>query len=221
VNSSIAAGLILAIGGSVWVLFDARSRDWSRSGYSGYSPVFWAAGTALFAIAFVPAYIFARRRSISRSDAHRLAAGGDRRCPRCAETVRASAEVCRFCQHEFVRQARWYDGWKWGFALLALLVAGAYFAGALDEPLSAVGLNKTTCAKNVFGNRMCGDELVQFCQDNYGPGNHDVCDAALDDAGIDPTRIAASQRSGQRAYARCLERASSVDQVSGCDDKLP
>lgn len=88
--------LVFVISIVIWVLFDARSRDWSRSGYAHYSPVFWAAGVALIGIIFLPAYLFARRKSRPGGDGQRR-----KRCPECAELVQGDAAICRFCRHRF------------------------------------------------------------------------------------------------------------------------
>lgn len=78
-------------------------------------------------------------------------------------------------------------------AIGALVVLWA--TGSLDEPLSGVGLNKETCAKNLFGNKMCGDELVAFCKSNYDKDvNADTCDDVLRDAGLDPAAIVSAQK---------------------------
>jgi hypothetical protein len=221
-SSSLILSCVVVAAISVWVLFDARSRDWSRTGYSGYSPVFWAAGTALLAIVFVPAYLFARRATRRRV---RETADGEtltmKRCPKCAEQVLRNAEVCRYCKHEFVRQHHWYDGFKWALAVVALIVGAAYFSGGLDSSVAALGLNTKTCATNLFGHKMCGDELVQFCKDNYAPSNSSACNAALDEAGFDPTQIAASKRRDERAYNRCMGSASSVDEMGNCEQDAP
>jgi hypothetical protein len=75
--------------------------------------------------------------------------------------------------------------------VLAVLAGGAWATGALDKTLVDVGLNKETCSKNLFGNVMCGDELVEFCLDRYDPEiNGDVCETVLRDAGEDPEAAA-------------------------------
>jgi hypothetical protein len=83
----------------VWVLFDARSRDWSLTGYRGYSPVFWAAAVALIGLVFLPVYLVVRRRSRPNGKLRGL-----KRCPECAELVQGDALVCRFCRFRFVVQ---------------------------------------------------------------------------------------------------------------------
>jgi hypothetical protein len=142
-------------------------------------------------------------------------------CLKCAERVLADAQVCRYCRHEFVRQRHWYDRWKWAGAVLAAILAVAYFTGGLDEPLSSLGLNTQTCAENLFGNRMCGDELVAFCEDNYNPGaNGDTCDTVLTDAGVDLDQIVADKRTDQRIYERCIDDAIKKG-GTGSDCSLP
>lgn len=65
-------------------------------------------------------------------------------------------------------------------AVIGVLLVLLYTIGALDEPLSSVGLNKGTCAENAFGNKMCGDELKEFCKESYNPElNADTCDEVL------------------------------------------
>lgn len=49
-----------------------------------------------------------------------------------------------------------------------------------DNFLWQFGMNWTACAKNFFGNVMCGDELVEFCRSNYDASlNGAVCDEVL------------------------------------------
>jgi sterol desaturase/sphingolipid hydroxylase (fatty acid hydroxylase superfamily) len=66
---SLALLLFVALG----VYLDARSRDWSRSGYQHYPPSFWAIAVFLFAVVFVPGYLVARANSRPRwaSELHR------------------------------------------------------------------------------------------------------------------------------------------------------
>jgi O-antigen/teichoic acid export membrane protein len=93
--------LAFAISIVIWVLFDARSRDWSQTGYANYSPVFWAAVVALFGVIFLPAYLIVRRKSRPRGRSK-----GMKRCPDCAELVQGDAAICRFCRHRFATHLR-------------------------------------------------------------------------------------------------------------------
>jgi hypothetical protein len=71
--------------------------------------------------------------------------------------------------------------------VVILALVAIWFTGAFDEPLSSVGLQRHTCAENLFGKKMCGDELEQFCQKFYAKSiNGAVCDDVLANAGVDP-----------------------------------
>lgn len=135
------------------------------------------------------------------------APAGHKTCPNCAEHVRAEARACRYCNHRFVRDPR--NEWKYALAacIIGILIL-AYASGRLDAPLSTLGLNKSTCAENLFGNKMCGADLVDFCRDNYNPSvNADTCDTVLADEGIDPVAIADEQRADRRAFDDCIDTA--------------
>ncbi len=47
-------------------------------------------------------------------------------------------------------------------ALLILIVGAAYVHGSFDRPLSNVGLNWHSCARNGLGATFCGDELTEY-----------------------------------------------------------
>lgn len=75
------------------------------------------------------------------------------------------------------------------------VVAVLWLNGAFDEMLANAGLNTQTCAQNLFGAKLCGDDLVAFCKSNYDPDiNAATCDDVLRDEGIDPTAIAAGEK---------------------------
>jgi hypothetical protein len=59
----------------------------------------WVYGTALAVVAIPHALII--RPNSKVVDARRVASGADKKCPKCAEFVKAEATVCRFCRHEF------------------------------------------------------------------------------------------------------------------------
>lgn len=86
--------------------------------------------------------------------------------------------------------------------VLGIMLAAAitlWARGAFDEPLSKVGLNAETCAENLFGNRLCGDELVAFCEERYDPDiNEATCREVLADAGRDPELVASDNAREQQ-----------------------
>jgi hypothetical protein len=56
-----------------------------------------------------------------------------------------------------------------------------YFGGTFDTFLYQFGLNRHICAQNLFGTVICGDDLKQFCRENYDRRNNgEACDRALD-----------------------------------------
>lgn len=57
---------------------------------------------------------------------------------------------------------------------LLLMVAGLYFTGKLDRPLSEAGLNKNACVTNTFGAKFCGDDAKRVCKTFGGPACADV-----------------------------------------------
>lgn len=82
---------------TIWVFVDARSREWSRTGYRRWSPTFWAVSVLMLWPVVLPMYLSARRRAHPRSL---------KRCPRCAELVQVDAKVCRYCRHAFAPSTR-------------------------------------------------------------------------------------------------------------------
>jgi len=62
-----------------------------------------------------------------------------------------------------------------------------WHSGTFDRPLSEIGLNAKTCATNLFGAKLCGHDLAEWCESNYDADlNADACDDALDEAGMSP-----------------------------------
>jgi hypothetical protein len=62
-----------------------------------------------------------------------------------------------------------------GLGVLSFIIAGLWYAGSLDEPLSHVGLNKNTCGQNAFGATFCGDDLRDYCE-RFEIRNSEACD---------------------------------------------
>jgi hypothetical protein len=109
--------LLVVIGTTIWMGVDASGRDWSRSGVAK-STVGWVLGSLLLWIVFFPLYLAQRQRApkkhavvASTAPAHTgwLAPAASsvappaarpqefKRCPDCAEDIRAEARKCRFC----------------------------------------------------------------------------------------------------------------------------
>jgi hypothetical protein len=104
-------------------------------------------------------------------------------------------------------------------ALIALVIA--WQAGTFDRPLSEVGLNAETCAQNLFGATVCGDELVVFCKRNYDPDiNADVCDDILREEGVDPAAIARRQREVEALSATRAQNKQRTDVARGASGTL-
>lgn len=98
---------------------------------------------------------------------------------------------------------------RWVMLAVAVCAIALWWTGSLDRPLSSVGLNSETCAQNLFGATICGDDLVAFCKDSYDPDiNADVCDEVLRDAGSSPAEVLAGQRATDRARARRAQDAT-------------
>jgi 4-amino-4-deoxy-L-arabinose transferase-like glycosyltransferase len=83
--------VLIVLGTSIWVLFDAPRHALSRS---------WAVGCILLWIVAFPWYL------ATRSKASPAETTGTRRCPECAEFVQEAARVCRFCGHRLAPPLR-------------------------------------------------------------------------------------------------------------------
>lgn len=65
--------------------------------------LWWLYGAALFIVALPHALLMsADERGLERAA---LATGAVRKCPACAELIKAEAKVCRYCGHQF--DERW------------------------------------------------------------------------------------------------------------------
>jgi RNA polymerase subunit RPABC4/transcription elongation factor Spt4 len=69
------------------------------------SPILWFIGGALICIVALPAALL-QAPDPKQLEKNKLAGGGVKKCPRCAELVKIDALVCRFCQHDFAAADR-------------------------------------------------------------------------------------------------------------------
>jgi len=69
-----------------------------RKGYSFW--LWWLNGALLFILALP--FIILRKPNIAELDRRKIASGSFKRCPYCAELIRESALVCRYCGRTIV-----------------------------------------------------------------------------------------------------------------------
>jgi len=64
------------------------------------------------------------------------------------------------------------------------------------------GATKERCGKTLLTGKICGDDLVAWCQDRYDPTlNGEACAPALRDAGQDPDEVLAAIKATEKAKA--------------------
>jgi len=92
---------LMVIGTSIWVYFDAKSLGIEKGqptkndmGAGG-----WCACCLLLWIVAFPLYLVTRNKRQSVSDI------ATRKCPYCAEMIRAEATVCRYCHKDLLPAA--------------------------------------------------------------------------------------------------------------------
>lgn len=62
-ESLIITAWLVLFAVTIWVFLDARSLDWSRTGYRRWSPRFWAFSVFFLWPLVLPTYVTARRRA--------------------------------------------------------------------------------------------------------------------------------------------------------------
>jgi hypothetical protein len=108
--------LLVIVGSTIWVGIDASGRDWTGNKFAK-STAQWVIGSLFLWIVAFPAYLVYRGRVPQKRSAYPAPApvawtppaasvpppqvSASKRCPDCAESVRAEARKCRFCGHAF------------------------------------------------------------------------------------------------------------------------
>jgi predicted amidophosphoribosyltransferase len=91
--------LVVMIGiGAIVAVITAKD-----AGKRGMNEFGWGIGVFLAMIFFLPLYLIVRKpvlRTVIEQE--QLESGNARKCPFCAEVIKAEAQVCRFCGRELV-----------------------------------------------------------------------------------------------------------------------
>jgi hypothetical protein len=172
VRGVTAVIILLVVGTSVWVGFDARARDWSDNSFAD-APWKWVVGSLLLWIVVFPLYL-----------AKRGAAGGALTSPTPQQPVastptafagwtpeqlaavrhspKAPSQTPSQTRSFHLERSGSVPGWVW-VTLVAVVVLGFIWnTGALDHTLYHVGLQRHDCYQNGFGAVFCGDEAKQY-----------------------------------------------------------
>ena len=91
--------IIIAIGLGVVTAMIAKDRCLPTP------PIIWFLAGTFFAIIALPMALFSKPDP-KLVEQKNLASGDSKKCPRCAELVKAEAMVCRFCQYTFAAAPR-------------------------------------------------------------------------------------------------------------------
>lgn len=91
--------LVVVVVSAIWVYFDAKAigvKKGQVSGFADMGPVGWFFVTLLLWIIGLPLYLV-KRSEFKRVNATAAASDDLRKCPQCAEDIKAAAIKCRFC----------------------------------------------------------------------------------------------------------------------------
>jgi hypothetical protein len=89
--------VMIAIGAIVAVI---TAKDAGKRGMNEFG---WGLGVFLVLIVFLPLYLIVRKPLLPEViEQEQLESGYARKCPYCAEIIKAEAHVCRFCGREQV-----------------------------------------------------------------------------------------------------------------------
>jgi hypothetical protein len=117
--------LVIVIGTSIWVGFDAAKHDFGKKGTGTAT---WVAGCLLLWIIVFPIYLIQRSRAPVKGAAAQTApmttpSAMYRDCPHCKEPMRRDASVCPHCRQPSaawrLHEGRWWfqaseqDKWQW------------------------------------------------------------------------------------------------------------